>query len=238
MNGSTLISFVIPVFNESANIPPLFDELRAVADALGATYEIIFVDDGSTDGSVEVIRELARTAGAVRGIAFHENRGQSAALGAGFAAANGEIVITLDADMQNDPADIPRMLDRLGPYDMINGWRKDRKDTLSKRLGSRLGNAVRNAMTGDSIRDTGCSLKVMRASMLKKVKMFRGLHRFLPALMRMEGARIMELPVNHRPRTRGQSKYTNLRRGIEGFQDLLAVCWMQRRHVRTDGESL
>ena len=229
------LSFVIPVYNEEENIPLLFSELHIVADKLATPYEIIFVNDCSTDDSLQAIMSLAATEPTVRCISFPENRGQSAALGAGFRAATGDVIITLDADLQNDPADIPRMVTNLDRFDMINGWRRERQDSLSKRISSRIGNFVRNRMTGDNIHDTGCSLKVMKADMLKNIKMFRGLHRFLPTLMRLEGARVFEMPVNHRHRKFGVSKYTNLRRGIEGFQDLLAVRWMIKRHVRIDG---
>jgi dolichol-phosphate mannosyltransferase len=231
------ISFVIPVYNEEENIPILFRELTAVAEKLDATYEIIFVNDCSTDRSLEVILDLARENPVVHSVSFPENLGQSAALGAGFQAAVGEVVITMDADLQNDPADIPLLLQQFGPYDMVNGWRKNRQDSLSKKISSRIGNFVRNRLTSENIHDTGCSLKVMRAEMLKKIKMYRGLHRFLPTLMRIEGARVIELPVNHRHRQFGVSKYTNLRRGVEGFQDLMAIRWMMKRHVCIDGET-
>jgi dolichol-phosphate mannosyltransferase len=230
------ISFVIPVYNEEENIPILFRELTSVAERLDSPYEIIFINDCSTDRSLVVIRDLAGKNPLVRCVTFPENRGQSAALGAGFRAAAGEVVITMDADLQNDPADIPILLEQFGPYDMVNGWRRNRQDSFSKKISSRIGNFVRNWLTGENINDTGCSLKVMRADLLKEIKMFRGLHRFLPTLMRLEGARVIEVPVNHRYRQFGVSKYTNLRRGVEGFQDLLAVRWMIKRHVRTDGE--
>lgn len=228
-----LISFVIPVFNEEANLRPLFEELKAVADRLETPYEIVFVDDGSTDGSPALLGEIARGCDRVRVLTMDANSGQSAALAAGFEAARGDVIVTMDADLQNDPADLPAMLKLYGEYDMINGWRHNRRDKWSKRVASRIGNAVRNRLTGETIRDTGCSLKVMNAAMLKRIKMFRGLHRFLPTLMRLEGARVIEVKVNHRPRAGGVSKYTNLRRGWEGFQDLMAVRWMIRRALRT-----
>lgn len=228
-----LISFVIPVFNEEANLRPLFEELTAVADRLGTPYEILFVDDGSTDGGPALLDEIARTCDRVRVLAMETNSGQSAALAAGFQAARGDVIVTMDADLQNDPADLPAMLKLYGEYDMINGWRHNRRDKWSKRVASRIGNSVRNRLTGETIRDTGCSLKVMNAAMLRRIKMFRGLHRFLPTLMRLEGARVIEVKVNHRPRAGGVSKYTNLRRGWEGFQDLMAVRWMIRRALRT-----
>lgn len=230
------ISFVIPVYNEEDNIPILFSQLTAVAEQIKSRYEIIFVNDCSSDQSLAVIQGLAKEHPEVRFVSFPENRGQSAALGAGFRVAEGEVVVTMDADLQNDPADIPMLLQQFGPYDMVNGWRKNRQDSFSKKISSRIGNFVRNLLTNENIHDTGCSLKVMRADMLKKIKMYRGLHRFLPTLMRVEGARVIELPVNHRHRQFGVSKYTNLRRGVEGFQDLMAVRWMIKRHVRIDGE--
>jgi len=182
------------------------------------------------------MEQLASERSWIRVFTFPENRGQSAALAAGFRVSRGDVVITLDADLQNDPADIPAMLARYGEYDMITGWRRERRDTLSKRIASRIGNAVRNLLTHETIHDTGCSLKVMRGDMVRRIPMFRGLHRFLPTLMRLEGARVLEMPVNHRHRRFGVSKYSNLRRGIEGFQDLMAVRWMMKRHIRTDGE--
>lgn len=230
------ISFIIPVYNEEENLPILFRELTTVVESLNFTYEIIFINDCSTDRSLAVIRDLAEKYLVVRYVSFPENRGQSAALGAGFRVAAGEVIITMDADLQNDPADIPMMLEQYGPYDMINGWRRNRKDSFSKKISSRIGNAVRNRLTSENINDTGCSLKIMRAAMLKNIKMYRGLHRFLPTLMRLEGARVIEVPVNHRHRQLGVSKYTNLRRGVEGFQDLLAVRWIIKRHVRINGE--
>ena len=225
------ISFVIPVYNEEDNIERLFDELSRVAMELPQPYEMVLVDDCSTDRSLEIIRGFATRHPQVRYLSFAVNCGQSAALYAGFQHATGDIIITMDADLQNDPADIPKLLGYLGEYDMVNGWRADRQDTLSKKIGSRIGNYVRNKLTWEAIHDTGCSLKVMRASMLKRIRMFRGLHRFLPTLMRLEGARVIEVPVHHRPRVYGESKYNNLRRGIEGFYDVIAVRWMIKRHL-------
>lgn len=225
------ISFVVPVYNEEENIPHLVGEIAAVAGTLGHPYEILLVDDGSLDGTLPAIKAIAAENPALKYISFSENRGQSAALYAGFQSASGDVIVTLDGDLQNDPSDIPAMLSLYGEYDMINGWRHDRRDTRWKKIGSWIGNTFRNRMTGETIRDTGCSLKVMRASMLKRIRMYRGLHRFLPTLMRLEGARVIEVKVNHRPRVRGTSKYSNLRRGVEGFYDVLSVRWMIRRNL-------
>jgi dolichol-phosphate mannosyltransferase len=229
--GIRKISFVAPVYNEAPNVRRLVDELRGVADGLGRDYEVLLVDDGSTDGSLAAIKALAEEDPRIKYLSFERNAGQSAALYAGFQRAGGDVIVTLDADLQNDPADIPRLLELFGPYDMVTGWRARRMDSLSKRIGSRIGNFVRNRLTRESIRDTGCSLKVMRADMARRMKIYRGLHRFLPTLMRLEGARVAEVRVNHRPRLHGTSKYTNLKRGVEGLYDLIAVRWMIKRHL-------
>lgn len=229
------ISFVIPVYNEEDNLRPLYDEIKAVSRQLHCEWEVLFVDDGSSDDSLGVIRELAAAVPEVRYLSFHRNLGQSAALWAGFQHAAGDVIVTLDADLQNDPADVPGMLRHYGEYQMITGWRFNRNDTLSKRIGSRIGNAVRNRLTWENIHDTGCSLKIMDAAMAKRIKMFKGLHRFLPTLMRLEGARVLEIKVNHRQRHAGVSKYTNLRRGIEGLYDVIAVRWMIKRHIDLQG---
>lgn len=226
------ISYVIPVFDEEENLPLLYSEINRVSAIVGYDYEIILVDDCSRDKSLSVIKEMAEKDSHVKYIAFAKNTGQSAALYAGFQYASGDIVITMDADLQNDPGDIPEMLKLYGEYDMVNGWRYSRKDTLSKKIASKIGNTIRNAVIKEDIHDTGCSLKIMRADMLKKIKMFKGLHRFLPALMRLEGAKVVEMKVNHRHRQFGVSKYTNLRRGIEGLYDLISVRWMMKRHLK------
>ncbi|MDD4456515.1 MAG: glycosyltransferase family 2 protein [Syntrophotalea acetylenica] len=226
------ISYVIPVFNEEGNLEKLFDELRPVAEKLGIPYEVLFVDDGSRDGSLAVIHNLACMYTEVRWLSMDRNCGQSAALYVGFQQVRGDVIVTMDADLQNDPADIPKLLDYFGEYQMVNGWRTDRQDTWSKKVGSRIGNFVRNFLTGEDIHDTGCSLKVMEAAKVKRIKLFRGLHRFLPTLMRLEGARVIEVPVNHRARLCGHSKYSNLSRGIEGFYDVIAVRWMIKRHLK------
>ena len=226
-----LLSVVVPVYNEEENLETLLGELQNALSKVNYSYEIWFIDDGSSDGSLAVIRGLAARQPQVRYLAFDKNTGQSAALYAGFQHAKGDVIITLDADLQNDPADIPAMLEHYGDYDMVTGWRQNRQDTIWKKIGSKIGNGFRNWMTAETIHDTGCSLKIMRADMLKRIRIFKGLHRFLPTLMRLEGARVIEVPVNHRPRLHGVSKYTNWRRGIEGFLDVLAVKWMQTRNL-------
>lgn len=228
-----LISLVVPVFNEEGNLRPLTDEILCAMERTDAPWELLFVDDGSTDASLAVMRELSRSHPPVRYVALAANRGQSAAFAAGFREAAGDLVVTLDADLQNDPADIPAMLDRYGKdgATMVVGWRARRKDTLAKRLASRFGNAVRNLIVRDTVRDTGCSLKVMRRDMLCALPIFNGAHRFYPALMRLEGAVIAEVTVNHRPRQAGVSKYGIWDRARKTCLDLLAVRWLQHRHV-------
>ena len=228
------ISYVIPVYNEEENLAVLHAEIVKVAAALPYGYQVLFVDDCSTDRSLAVIKDLAAAHPEVAYVAFARNAGQSAALYAGFQHADGDVVITMDADLQNDPADIPKMLEYYGDYEMINGWRFNRQDTLSKKIGSRIGNFVRNRLTWESIHDTGCSLKVMNAALLKRIKIYKGLHRFLPTLMRIEGAKVVEVKVNHRQRLHGVSKYTNLRRGIEGLYDVISVRWMIKRHLKIE----
>ncbi|MCK4622057.1 MAG: glycosyltransferase family 2 protein [Desulfuromonadales bacterium] len=225
------ISFVVPIYNEEENIPRLIEEIQAVAPDLSDNYEILLIDDCSTDGSLPLIRELAERIEPVRYLSFVRNCGQSAALYAGFQAATGDIIITMDADLQNDPADLRQMIKHYGDYDLVNGWRFYRQDSWSKKIASRIGNSVRNWLTRESIHDTGCSLKIMNAEMLKRIRIYKGLHRFLPTLMRLEGAKVIEVKVNHRQRLYGESKYTNLRRGVEGLYDLIAVRWMQSRQL-------
>jgi dolichol-phosphate mannosyltransferase len=225
------ISFVVPVYNEEENISRLVEEIQAVAPDLASEYEILLVDDCSTDRSLQIIQDLAVGDKTIRPLPLARNSGQSAALYAGFQAAAGDVIITMDADLQNDPADLRQMIKHYGEYDMVNGWRYNRQDSLSKKLASKIGNGFRNWLTRETIHDTGCSLKIMNADMLKKIRIYKGLHRFLPTLMRLEGAKVIEVKVNHRQRLFGESKYTNLRRGIEGFYDVIAVRWMQSRHL-------
>ena len=227
------ISLVVPVFNEEDNLRELAAAIEAAMARVARPWELILVDDGSTDGSLAVIRELAAASHSVRYLALERNSGQSAAFAAGFRDAGGDIIITMDADLQNDPADIPAMLALYGKdgVTMVTGWRAKRRDTLSKRLASRFGNAVRNWISGDTIKDTGCSLKVMHAGMLRSLPVFSGVHRFYPTLMRLEGAKIAEVAVNHRPRNAGVSKYGIWDRARKTAVDLLAVRWLQSRHV-------
>lgn len=225
------LSVVVPVYDERENLEPLVAELEEVLPGVCRSYEIILVNDGSGDGSAEAIARLARARRGVRGIHLDRNWGQTAAFDAGFKAARGRIVVTLDADLQNDPRDIAVLLKELDGSDAAVGYRRVRHDSWLRRLSSRIANAVRNRLSEDDILDTGCSLKVFRRECLDRIKLYAGMHRFLPTLLRMEGFRVVQVPVRHRPRLRGRSKYGVWNRLFRAFADLLAVRWMKRRRL-------
>ncbi|HEX4627895.1 MAG TPA: glycosyltransferase, partial [Gemmatimonadales bacterium] len=223
---------VIPVYNERESLPLLVEEIEGAL--AGRRYEIVAVDDGSTDGSLEVLKALKRDHPELHIVAFAANAGQTAAFAAGFAAARGGVVVTLDGDLQNDPADIPGLvneLERSGAA-AVAGYRADRHDNGWKRLQSRIANGVRNRLNREAIRDTGCSLKAFRVEALRTLPLFTGMHRFLPTLVRMQGGRVTEVPVHHRPRRFGVTKYGMWNRAFRALADALAVRWMQRRALR------
>jgi len=224
-------SVVIPIHNEAENLEPLMDEIEPVMTALGKPWELIMIDDGSTDRSWDILRTHLRKRPYLRPIAFTRNFGQTAAFAAGFEHAQGHFIITLDGDRQNDPHDIPKLLQAIEGADLVVGWRVHRQDVLSKRWISRCANWIRSRFCQDGVHDTGCSLKVFRASALKRLKLFRGMHRFFPALFRIEGFVIREVPVNHRERIKGKTKYHFWNRSLGPFLDMLAVRWMRARHL-------
>ncbi len=226
------ISVVLPVYNEAACIEATLRELYGVLQAGPWTFEVLAVDDGSTDETGQILSRLACAYPSLRVVRLTPNSGQSAAFGVGFRLSRHGIIVTLDADGQNDPADVPRLLAGMDGADLCCGYRQRRQDTWSKRIGSRIGNGVRNAALGEAIVDTGCSLKAFRADYVRHLTMWEGLHRFLPSLCLMQGARVRQIPVNHRPRTRGTSKYTNWGRLKKTVWDLFAVRWMKRRFKR------
>jgi len=230
-NDALRLSAVVPVFNEKENLEPLVEELGRELGRLEVTFEILLVDDGSTDGSTEVMDRLARRYPAVRAIHLHPNQGQSAALATGFDAALGQYLVTLDADLQNDPADIARLFEWIPQYDMVVGIRRTRRDSWSRRASSTIANRVRSLVLGDGIRDTGCSLKLFRRDLTPRMPRFRGMHRFLPFLAQLQGAQIMQVPVNHRPRRAGRSKYNVSNRLGRGLVDLVGMWWLKRRYV-------
>jgi glycosyltransferase involved in cell wall biosynthesis len=223
------LSVVLPVFNEVDNVPVIAAEVMAVLDELRLDAEVVFVDDGSTDGSTEAIRAVMLSDARVRLVRLDANSGLTAAFDAGYAAARGRIVVTMDADLQSDPSDIPRLLDVLHDADAAVGWRAQRHDGWLKRVSSRIGNGVRNRITGDHVRDSACSLRAMRRECLGALPPYNGLHRFVPTLLRTAGFRVVEVPVHHRARRFGRSKYGVRNRAARGFVDLLAVTWMMRR---------
>lgn len=225
------VSLVIPVYDEEESLPVLAAEIRAAMGGLGRAYEVIFVDDGSSDGSLEVLAGLARHDPAIRVVRQARNSGQSAALDAGFRHARGAAVVTLDADLQNDPADIPRLLAHLATHDVVCGVRSRRRDSWLRRISSRIANAVRNRVTHEAVTDVGCSLKAYRREYLARIPVWTGMHRFLPTLLRMEGARVAEVSVHHRPRLHGAPKYNIRNRVWRATADLLAVRWMQSRWI-------
>lgn len=219
-----MISVIAPVYNEADNLAQLHTELTAVMAGLGQPYEIIFVDDGSTDGSTAVMRQLAKSDSHVRVVVLRRNYGQTAALSAGVDRAQGDLIITIDADNQNDPADIPMLLAKMREgYDVVSGWRHNRCDAaLSRKLPSRVANWIIGYVTGVRLHDYGCSLKVYDAQILREVRLYGELHRFIPALCAWRGARVAEVKVHHRPRTKGVSKY-GIGRTTRVILDLLLV---------------
>lgn len=225
------LSVIIPAFNEEANIEPLVTELLPHLARLGHPFEVLLIDDGSTDRGPEIAHKLALREPRLRVLSLRQRSGQSAAIDAGFRAAAGEWIVTLDADRQNDPADIALLLEALPGWDAVVGWRRVRRDNWLKRISSRVSNAVRNRLSGDRVIDTGCSLKLFRREALASIRGFDGMHRFLPTLLRMEGWRVREIPVNHRPRVSGRSKYNIRNRAVRAFIDLLAVRWMRSRRL-------
>lgn len=234
----TQYSIVVPIYNEQDNIEPLVAELEDVMSVYRDTWELIFVDDGSPDLSSFILKRLSSEKPFLQALRFKKNAGQTAALHAGFKAAKGEYIITLDGDGQNDPNDISHLIAvaKLG-YDLVAGKRRRRQDNFTKRVISKMANFVRQKILSDGISDTGCSLKIYRKSALEKIPLYKGMHRFLPALFLIEGFSIKEIEVEHRPRSRGKSKYTIFNRGASLVFDLLAVLWMKKRKLSYEIES-
>jgi glycosyltransferase involved in cell wall biosynthesis len=217
------LSIVVPVHDEEDNVEPLYEALSTALNALGRSYEIIVVDDGSRDDTYQRLVRLADADDAFRLIKLRRNFGQTAAMAAGFDHAVGEIVIPMDGDLQNDPTDIPRLLEKLEEgYDVVSGWRKDRQDSAVRRLPSRIANWLIGRVTGVRLHDYGCTLKAYRADVIAETRLYGEMHRFLPALAAQTGARIAEIPVRHHPRVAGKSKY-GPRRTFKVLLDLLTV---------------
>ena len=225
-------SVVVPLKNEEENILDLIQEIDPVMSSLKKSWELICIDDGSTDSTLSILKLLQKEYPQLRILSFDGNFGQSSAFDAGFKAARGEFVITMDGDCQNDPKDIPALLKLAGDFDLVCGYRANRKDPLHKKIQSKIANFIRSRVCADGVRDTGCSLKVYRRTALEKIKLFNGMHRFLPALFLIEGFKVTEVPVNHRERIKGVTKYNFLNRSFNTIADMLAVNWMGKRNLR------
>lgn len=228
---SVEVSIIIPIKDEAENIQALAQELTVVLDQQPWSWECVWVDDGSTDHGLVLLEQLAESDKRHRYLSFERNAGKSAALWAGFHASKGPILATLDGDGQNDPSDIPRFVEmvRSNKADMIHGYRVRRKDSLVRKLSARIANAFRNWITGKTVRDVGCATSAFRKACVAYLPQFSGMHRFLPALVVMQGFRLAELPANHRPRYRGQSKYNIRNRILVGLADSFGVLWLKKR---------
>lgn len=230
------VSVVIPIKDERDNVRPLTEQLlktlAAAPNSRSAEFEILYIDDGSTDGSSQILDHLATRHAEVKVLHFDRNYGQTSAFDAGFRHAAGELIVTMDGDLQLDPADILTLLPLATQYDLVCGWRQDRHDNIVRKISSRMANGIRSSITGDGVHDTGCSLKVFRRPVIERIALFEGMHRFFPALALMHGFTVTEVPVHHYPRAHGLSKYGVGNRLFKGLYDLIAARWMQSRCLR------
>jgi dolichol-phosphate mannosyltransferase len=234
MTSALDLSIVVPVYNEEENLPLLWPEIREVLAPTSLAYEVIFVDDGSKDRSAELVRAFRDEDPRVRLVRLKANAGETAATDAGLKAVRGRYVVVMDADLQNDPHDIPAMLSHLDRWDAVTGWRVNRADgdSVVRRVSSRVANAIRNRLSDESIHDSGCTFRAFRRECLRDLVLYKGFHRFIPTLLKMRGFRVLEVPVNHRPRRFGESKYGIGNRAAKAFVDLLVVRWMKDRLLR------
>ncbi|MGL5088231.1 MAG: glycosyltransferase family 2 protein [Cetobacterium sp.] len=223
------ISAVIPVYNEKENILPMLQRIESAFKKEFKEYEIVFVNDGSNDGSYDILNKIKLENKNVRVYHFIKNKGQSAALDAGFQKAEGDLILMMDGDLQTDPEDVYKLLKFIPEYDFVNGKRATREDGFKRKLASKIGNGFRNLVTGDNIVDTGCPLKLFKKDIVKHYKMFNGMHRFLPTLAKYNGFKVIEVPVRHYDRLYGESKYKVFGRGFKAFKDVFAVRWMKNR---------
>lgn len=228
---SVKYSVVIPLKDEEENVELLVNEISPIMKKLDEPWELLLVDDGSEDSTLPILKKLQISHPEMKVLKFDKNYGQSSAFDAGFRNANGEFIITLDGDLQNDPKDIPKLIQESENHDLVCGYRANRKDPLSKKVTSFFANKVRGKLLADNMKDTGCSLKLYRTSCFGKIKLFDGMHRFLPALFKNEGFRVTEVAVNHRPRQHGKTKYNFLNRSFNTISDMLAVYWMRSRSL-------
>lgn len=227
--GTRDLSLIIPVYNEAQNLQPLLEEISAALERRDLNYEVVFIDDGSRDGSFAVLQDLARANPHVAAIRFRRNFGQTAAFAAGFKYATGDVIVTMDADGQNDPADVPAMMDKLDEgYDVVNGWRQERKDSfLVRKVPSRIANALITRASGVRLHDRGCSLRAFRAPVVQELHLYGEMHRFIPEMVNAAGFSMSEVPVSHRARTAGTSKY-GLSRTFRVILDLITVLFLRR----------
>ncbi|TAK95090.1 MAG: glycosyltransferase [Verrucomicrobia bacterium] len=228
------ISIVVPCHNEQGNLRPLTDAIRAAIAPLHRSYEVVLVNDGSSDGSWELLKQLGATDPHIRGLNLAAQSGQSAAMWAGLRAARGQILMTLDADMQNPPAEIPRFLEAMRGADCVCGSRVEARaqgDSWLRLVSSRVANWVRNKVSGETISDAGCCFRAFKRECVADVKFFKGGHRFLPTLIKMEGFKVVEIPIRHDPRHAGEAHYGVWNRLFKSFTDLLAVRWMKKRII-------
>src|SRR5687768_193118 len=228
------VSLVIPCYNEQENVPTLLERVDAAMARLGRPFEVLIIDDGSTDNTPALLAEGMKKYSWLRVLRMAKNGGQSAAFEAGFEAARGEVIASIDADLQNDPEEIPRlvpMLDEQG-VDMITGWRKDRQDTNFRRWQSRQANRIRNWISQETVNDSASSLKLYRAYAIKGLRLFNGAHRFFPTLVKMRGYKVLETPVKHSHRFAGTAKYGFGNRALRAFIDLIGIRWMKSRYLR------
>jgi glycosyltransferase involved in cell wall biosynthesis len=233
-----LLSIVVPAHNEESNVRPLTQEVSAALADMGGPWELIVVNDGSVDNTRAVLREEAGRCTQLRVISLKKRSGQTAALDCGLRNARGKYIAMLDADLQNDPRDIPKMLDMItaGQCDMVSGWRRQRHDPWIRLVSTRIANKVRNLLTRERIHDSASGIKVFRRECISRVKLYNGLHRFLPTLVKLEGYRVSELPVNHRSRRAGVAKYGVWNRVFKALRDTFAVRWMQSRQLKYEIE--
>ncbi|MBI5686078.1 MAG: glycosyltransferase family 2 protein [Verrucomicrobia bacterium] len=227
-----ILSLVVPVYNEEDNLRPLTEAIREAMKTVGVTYEVVLTDDGSKDKSWEIMKQLAAADTRIRVQKFAYNCGETAASEAGMRAARGQYIVTIDADLQNDPKDLPGFLEALKTYDCVCGTRvasRGEGDNWIRIASSRIANWVRNSLSEENITDAGCTYRAFKRECIDKVKLYRGMHRFLPTLFKMEGYTVTEIPVSNNPRLAGESKYGVWNRLFKSFHDLLAVRWMKKR---------
>jgi len=227
------LSLVIPAYNEQETIAALLSRIAEVFEGAAYRFEAVLVDDGSTDTTLELLKAAKAQKPWLRILTFDRNHGQTAAMSAGFRAATGRVIATLDADLQNDPAEVPRLMAMLGDEaDAVVGWRQKRQDPWLRKVSTKIANGVRNWLSDETIHDSACSLKVYKRRCLEQLPLFEGMHRFMPTLVKMQGYKVIEVPISHHPRYAGQAKYGVWNRVFKAFFDLLAVRWMKKRCIR------